>query len=191
MSKGIKNIINYEPMKLAYETEQLETEIAEYNERIIKRNKVMKKYYVLVAITAFLTDVFLFIEHTGGKISENYEPLFFLIFIAFLIIGFVGIYGAHGNFDDEERSFNDEATFAMKWHKAIHGKKVKAIEEWLTFWSYDVSTIRVHTENPDHSITETKFDFKPIRKTDIKEITLDIENGIVYFPYQQGAKYGN
>ena len=184
MSKGIKNIINYDPLKLAYEIEQLEAEIADYNEKIIKRNKTVKKRCVLVAITAFLAAVLLIIVNVTGNISEDNSSLSACAITAFFFISFGGIFGVCGSFDEAERSFNDEATFAMKWHKAIHGKKVKAIEEWLTLWSYDVSTIRVHTENPDHSITETKFDFKPIRKTDIKEITLDIENGIVYFPYK-------
>lgn len=69
----------------------------------------------------------------------------------------------------------------IEYYLATEGKRILNIT--VNTMSEYLPPVRIITENADHSTTETEIDFKVVKKTDLRQIVLDVNAGVVYIPY--------
>ena len=68
--------------------------------------------------------------------------------------------------------------FCME-HRLLYqawGITVEPTFDWLP-------SVQIVAENEDHSTTKTEIDFRVVERTDIPNIILDVNEGVVYVPY--------
>lgn len=76
---------------------------------------------------------------------------------------------------------SDKYTPDIEYYLASEGKQILSITVEPTFdW---LPSVQIVAENEDHSTTKTEIDFRVVERTDIPNIILDVNEGVVYVPY--------
>lgn len=78
---------------------------------------------------------------------------------------------------------SEKYTPDIEYYLASEGKKILSITVEPAFdW---LPSVQIIAENADHSTTETKIDFRVVERTDLQDIVLDVNEGVVYVPYER------
>ncbi len=77
---------------------------------------------------------------------------------------------------------SDKYTPDIEYYLASEGKKILSITVEPTFdW---LPSVRIIAENADHSTTKTEIEFRVVERTDLQNIVLDVNEGVIYVPYE-------
>ena len=78
---------------------------------------------------------------------------------------------------------SEKYTPDIEYYLASEGKQILSITVEPAFdW---LPSVQIIAENTDHSTTETKIDFSVVERTDLQNIVLDVNEGVVYVPYER------
>lgn len=78
---------------------------------------------------------------------------------------------------------SEKYTPDIEYYLASEGKKILSITVEPAFdW---LPSVQIIAENADHSTTETKIDFRVVERTDLQDIVLDVNEGVVYVPHER------
>ena len=78
---------------------------------------------------------------------------------------------------------NNDYSSDIKYYLATENKKILSItvEPMFDYWK----NVRIVTENKDHSTNKTELNFKIIEKTNLNHIILNVNEEVVYVPYER------
>lgn len=177
-------IINYNPTKIEKEFEELKAKAEKYNKRAAISFKMRAAW-----VTSFVIMLLIASVASIVAITMHSEPHILLIMLAVILsVGMIGflLYLISWLIDGQDKmSVTREMSFAMQFWNLYHQGIVLEIEK-----DEDIPYGIVLTyENEHHYVrTETLIVKDIILSTEVKELTLDVDNGYLLKPYTPKKK---
>lgn len=162
--------IIYDAEKALQHKHEMDKAISDYEKWEKKQDKTK------LALGLFLFAVFC----VALVVFDNKEAVFAIACAGAILVGFAAT--AWNNYVKIGRP-PEEYTADIKYFLATEGKRILRITVDPTPVCFP--SVRIVTENADHSTTKTEIFFKVVERTDLHQIVLDVNEGVVYVPYER------
>lgn len=160
----------YDADKAKQHKQEFDSAVAKFEEEATKRDK----HQLVAGICAAI--VFM-----GALVVTKMASWVIALGLVSCIL--IRLYEGISQWLEETYKPSDKYTPDIEYYLATDDKRVLSITVEPPFSTY--SFVRIVTENADHSIAKTEIVFKVVEKTDLHHIVLDVNEGVVYVPYDR------
>lgn len=168
IESGIETI--YDAEKTKQHKQEIDDTVAAYETKTQEQNKFNR----IIGICLVVIFVVLLIATNGAS---------WVIAVGFSSCIPIALYVGFSQWLNDINKPSDKYPPDVEYYLATEGKRVLSITVEPTFEHFP--SVCIVTENTDHSTTKTKIAFKVVEKTDLHHIVLDVNEGVVYVPYDR------
>ncbi len=161
--------IIYDTEKARLHKNEMDSAVAKFKEETAKHDKRLRIAGICAGVV--WTVALVVTKLAGWVIALGFAS-------AFPIGFFVGVQ----NWCREQSKPSDKYTPDILYYLAIDGKKI--LHTKITPYYKYIPNVTVTVENSDHSVSETEINFEVVTKTDLDHIILNVNEGVIYAPYE-------
>lgn len=168
IESGIETI--YDAKKAEQHKQQIDDTVVAYETKIQEQDKLHR----IIGICLAVVFAVLLIATKGA---------FWVVAVGFTVGILTALYVGFSQWLDSTSKPSDKYPPDVEYYLATEGKRMLSVT--VEPANKYFPSVCIVAENADRSTTKTEIDFKVVEKTDLHHIILNVNEGVVYVPYER------